>query len=257
MQKDFDSKIITESLTYPINLSIVAPAYNESQSIVPVLQEWHHFLADNSGIQKFEIVICNDGSTDNTGFLLNDFAKKHPEVRPLHLEINQGAAAALAFAISESQYQWVLLTDSDGQFPIQNLSILLNALKIKPALCALGVRCKKDTIFFRFGTKASGFVCNLVHGSKIKDFNSAFKLVYGLLLRSLILEAKGANYSTEITSRLLERKIDFIEVNIEHKHRVSGKSSMNLIRGSFHRLLFVSYIALRQLLLKLGVLRRT
>ena len=47
-----------------------------------------------------------------------------------------------------------------------------------------------------------------------------------------------------------------VEVAITHRPRTTGVSSMKLVRGALHRLLFVTYIALRQLLLKLGILTR-
>ena len=108
----------------------------------------------------------------------------------------------------------------------------------------------------RFGSWASSCLCNLVHGTRLADFNSAFQLVWGPALRKLDLEVKGLNYSTEMTSRLLERRIVPVAVAIEHRPRVTGTSSMKLVRGALHRFLFVAYIAMRQLLLRLGVLRR-
>jgi hypothetical protein len=90
----------------------------------------------------------------------------------------------------------------------------------------------------------------------MRDFNSAFKLVWGPTLRGLGLEAKGMNYSTEVTSRLLECGIVPVEVAVAHRPRASGASHMRLFRGALHRLLFVGYIALRQLLLRLGILSR-
>ena len=76
------------------------------------------------------------------------------------------------------------------------------------------------------------------------------------MLRSLCLEAKGMNYSTETTSRLLECGVEIAQVDIQHRPRISGNSNMKMMRGAAHRMLFVAYIAMRQLLLALGVLRR-
>jgi dolichol-phosphate mannosyltransferase len=90
----------------------------------------------------------------------------------------------------------------------------------------------------------------------MRDFNSAFKLVWGPTLRKLGLEARGMNYSTEVTSRLLECGVTPVEVMIEHRPRATGTSNMKLIRGATHRFLFVLYIALRQMLLRLGILTR-
>ncbi|MBW8708861.1 MAG: glycosyltransferase family 2 protein, partial [Alphaproteobacteria bacterium] len=146
--------------------------------------------------------------------------------------------------------------DSDGQFPIANLPDMLVAVRRTKAKAAIGIRQKKDVPFARFGSWASWLVCNMVHGANMRDFNSAFKLVWGPTLRGLGLEAKGMNYSTEVTSRLLERGIVPVEVAITHRPRTTGVSSMKLVRGAIHRLLFVIYIALRQLLLRLGILIR-
>ena len=119
-----------------------------------------------------------------------------------------------------------------------------------------GVRQKKDTAFARFGTWSSGALCNLFHATHYRDFNSAFKLVAGPLMRGVTLEAKGLNYSTEVTSRLLERRAEMVEVEIEHRPRIAGTSSMRLVRGSIHRFMFVFYIGVRQLLLRMRILQR-
>ena len=245
-----------QSLTAPIRLSVAAPAYNEAEGIEAVITEWHRFLSGLPELESFEIVICNDGSRDKTGDILDRLTLSFPGLRPLHFAQNQGAAAALNAAIAATTGDWVLLIDSDGQFPIQNLPDMIAALRKTGGRAAIGIRQKKDAAFAQFGSWASGLVCNLVHGSRVRDFNSAFKLVWGPTLRNLGLEAKGMNYSTEVTSRLLERGIVLVEVTIEHRPRVTGASSMKLVRGATHRFLFVCYIALRQLLLGLGILSR-
>lgn len=238
-----------------LTLSVAAPAFNEEAGIKSVVQEWYDYLKKQSDIKQFEILICNDGSKDATGSILDELAKQYAEIRPIHLIRNQGAAAALATAIQQTQLDWVLLIDSDNQFPIQNLPVMLAALRRTQAQAVLGIRNKKDNFFARAGSAASGSVCNLVYGTKIKDFNSAFKLVRGPLLRSFKLEARGMNYSTEMTAQLIDSKILLVEVPIDHQARSTGKSSMKFVRDSLHRLLFVSYLALRQLLRKLGTLR--
>jgi len=243
-------------LSSPIRLSVAAPAYNEADGIEAVIANWQDFLSTQQYLADFEIVVCDDGSSDATGDILDRLTLSFPQLRPLHFAKNQGAAAALNAAIAATKGDWVLLIDSDGQFRIETLPDMLDALRRSGALAAIGIRQKKDSAFAQFGSRASGAVCNLVHGSRMQDFNSAFKLVWGPTLRGLGLEAKGMNYSTEVTSRLLERGIVPVEVAIEHHPRATGASHMKLMRGALHRFLFVCYIALRQLLLKLGILSR-
>jgi glycosyltransferase involved in cell wall biosynthesis len=245
-----------DTLSGPLRLSVAAPTYNEAEGIEAVIAEWHGFLAAAPEVAEFEIVICNDGSKDRTGDILDRLTLRYPQLVPVHFQKNQGAAAALTAAIAATKGDWVLLMDSDGQFPVQALPDIVAALRRSESRAAIGIRQKKDVPFARFGSWASGSICNLVHGSRLADFNSAFKLVWGPTLRKLGLEAKGMNYSTEVTSRLLECGIVPVEVTIEHRPRVTGASSMKLVRGALHRFLFVAYIALRQLLLKLGILMR-
>jgi dolichol-phosphate mannosyltransferase len=246
-------------ITPPITtrcLSIAAPAFNEGEGIGALVEHWHHFLNENAAIDRFEIIICNDGSEDNTGLVLEALAALHSEIRLIHFKLNQGAAAALAAAIAATRFDWVLLMDADGQFPIENLSTMLAQLDLGEVKAVSGIRKKKDHLFARFGTQSSGLICNLVHGSQLKDFNSACKLVYGPVIRSLNLEARGMNYSTEVTSKLLESRIALVEIDIDHRPRPMGKSKLRWLRDSMHRLLFVAYISWRQLLFKLKILRR-
>ncbi len=238
-------------------LSVAAPAYNEEAGIAEVLAEWLAWLRQSDAVETFEIVICNDGSRDGTGRLLDAIAGKTPELRPVHHPKNRGAAAALATAIRHTRGDWVLLIDSDGQFPISNLAALVEKVQSSRDLAVIGVRpAKQDGAFARFGSWSSALLCNWVHGSHCRDFNSACKLVHGPLLRSLRLEAKGLNYSTEVTSRLLELGIHLAEVDITHLPRQSGKSSLRALRGARDRFLFVCYIAFRQFLFRLHILEK-
>jgi dolichol-phosphate mannosyltransferase len=240
-----------------LNISIAAPAYNEGENIFPLVEQWVHYLQARFKPEDYEIVICNDGSKDNTGKLLDELAQRYPAVKPCSHLMNQGAAAALTTAIKNTTKSWVLLLDSDGQYPIENLEFFLQARERSPLPAYIGFRPQKaDSRFARFGSWASAWCCNLFHGTRYRDFNCALKFIEGALLRDLCLEAKGLNYSTEISSKILERNVAMGEVEILHQRRGKGQSSRTLFRGSLHRFLFVIYIGFRQLLLKSGLLQR-
>jgi len=240
-----------------LNISIAAPAYNEGENISPLVERWVEYLQARFKPEDFEIVICNDGSSDNTWVLLCELARRYPSVKPCNHAMNQGAAAALTTAIKNTTKSWVLLLDSDGQYPIENLELFRQALERVLLPAYIGFRPHKaDSAFARFGSWASGWCCNLFHGTKYRDFNCALKLVDGSLLRDLCLEAKGLNYSTEISSKILERGVTMEEIEVLHQPRNKGRSSRTLFRGTLHRFLFVVYIGFRQLLLNRGLLQR-
>jgi dolichol-phosphate mannosyltransferase len=239
-------------------ISIAAPAYNEGENISVLVEEWMGYLGARFKAQDFEIVVCDDGSRDETWEILSDLARAHPSLKPCRHGVNQGAAAALTTAIRRTTKGWVLLLDADGQYPIDNLEAFMRELEREPSAAFIGCRPQKeDSAFARFGSWASGACCNFFHGTRYRDFNCALKLVEGDLLRGLCLEAKGLNYSTEISSKILERGVAMREVEIIHRARAKGRSSRTLLRGSLHRLLFVAYIGFRQGLFKWGLLQRS
>jgi dolichol-phosphate mannosyltransferase len=239
------------------NISIAAPAYNEGESLRPLVENWVSFLKTRFRSGDYEIVVCDDGSTDNTWEILCELAQAHPSVKPCRHAVNQGAAVAVATAIKHTTKTWVLLLDSDGQYPIDNLDLFMREMERAAAPAYIGYRPEKaDSAFARFGSWISGKCCNLCHGTNYRDFNCALKLVDGVLLRDLDLEAKGLNYSTEISSKILERGVAMKEVAIVHQARKKGRSSRTLLRGSLHRFLFVTYIGWRQFLLKIELLQR-
>lgn len=239
------------------SLSIACPAYNEGAKIEAILEEWISYFRKLEFKKGFEIVVCDDGSKDNTAEIVQDLSKRHPEIRLVRHSANQGAAAALWNAIAHTTKQWVLLQDSDGQFPISNFELLAVCLEAHPnALATSGVRKRKnDSLLNRSGSWMSGKICNWVHGTNFKDFNCALKLVNGEVLRNLLLESKGMNYSLELTSKLIEQGISQIEVEVEVDDSPPPKRSLNSnLRRVRDRFLFVSYLALRQSLIRAKVL---
>ena len=237
-------------------LSIVAPAYNEADCISEVVELWYHYLKREPTLDAFEIVVCNDGSTDDTGTILKKLASMYSEVKVVEHKENMGAAAALTTAIHKTSFDWVFLLDTDGQFPIENLDNFRVAMADLPSFAYIGVRSRKeDSIFARFGSWSSGALCNLFYRTNYRDFNSACKLINGEVLRWLHLEAKGLNYSTDITAKLIEANYFPVEVNIRHETRFSGESSHTFIRNALHRFLFVGYLIVRKVLIRLKVLQ--
>jgi dolichol-phosphate mannosyltransferase len=239
-------------------LSIACPAYNEAEGIAVVLTDWVEYLEASHTAHWYEIVVCNDGSTDSTGRLLEELAQTYPMIKPVHHSMNRGAAAAFTTAVEHTTGEWVLLLDSDGQFPVENIAAMWQCAVESEADAVIGYRTKKeDSAFARFGSWASSALCGVIYGRRLRDFNSALKLVRGPVLRSLQLEARGLNSSTEITGRLLELgdHVKLVEVRATHLRRHTGRSSRRLFHDSWHRFLFVAYLGVRRFLQKQKVIQ--
>ncbi|MFF0866082.1 glycosyltransferase family 2 protein [Nonomuraea sp. NPDC003560] len=239
-----------------VDVSVAAPAYNEADNIAAAVTEWREYLERHPGVATWEIVVCDDGSSDATGRILRELREDCPQLVVVTFARNRGAGAAIAAAVARTRLDWVVLLDSDGQFPIANLDAFLERIRDGGGPAFSGARVRKaDSLPYRWGSAASGAVSNLLHRTRYRDFNSIFKVVRGPLFRALPLESAGMNCSTEITARVAELGHVWEELPIEHRERGGGSRGWRFWRGARDRALFVGYLGLRRWLLRRGVLR--
>jgi dolichol-phosphate mannosyltransferase len=239
-----------------IEISVAAPAYNEAENIEAAVTQWRAYLDRQPAVGAWEIVVCDDGSTDATGAILAAMRATCPGLAVITLDRNRGAGAAIATAIANTRLDWVVLLDSDGQFPIANLDRFLGRILAGEGVAFSGARVRKaDRLPYRWGSWLSGAVSNLLCRTRYRDFNSIFKVVHGPLFRTLSLESGGMNCSTEITARVAELGHSWVEVPIEHRPRGGGRRGWRFWRGAYDRALFVGYLGYRRWLLRRGVLR--
>ena len=233
------------------SIAIAAPAYNESAGIESCVTSWIAALSARPTLEYAEIVVCNDGSRDDTGAILDRLATSSHFVRPVHHVVNRGAAQAMGTAIAHTRADWVLLLDADGQFPIECLDAFERALEAHPdATAFVGARATKhDARFARVGAWLTTRALNSLHHTHYTDLSSACQFVRGDVLRAMRLEARGLNYSVEISARLLECGIRPVQISITHRARTAGRSTRTLVRSTLERASFVGYFAARRALL--------
>jgi glycosyltransferase involved in cell wall biosynthesis len=94
-------------------LSVVAPVYNEEQTI----EEFHRRVVAALGELPFELVLVDDGSTDSTAPLLHDLAERDRRVRVVSLSRNFGHQAALTAGLDHARGDAVVMLDADLQDP--------------------------------------------------------------------------------------------------------------------------------------------
>ena len=236
-----------------IRLSVVAPAFNEAAGIRDVLEEWQRYL--QKAEPSYEIIICDDGSTDRTWQVLEEIARSDSRIRNLRYDNNEGAAVAIREAIAHSRGEWVLTIDSDGQFPIAELRKLQDRQRQTGADAVIGARrTKQDRLVLRIGSSMSSAAARFLLGTDLRDFTCAMMLVRGDLLRRLQLEARGLNYSTDIAAKLLEARASVAQQQIHHRARTRGMSKLRLLAAAQDRLTLLRYLRLRRTLLRRGII---
>ena len=115
--------------------SIIIPAYNEEETIRSVLRALVNVLTDFG--QTYEIIVVNDGSTDRTRDEV--LATGLSVILVDHL-VNKGYGAALKSGINKARYETVVITDSDGTYPIERIPELVSMADDKDWDMIVGAR---------------------------------------------------------------------------------------------------------------------
>lgn len=105
----------------PPSLTIVVPAFNEGPNIRPVIKETVDIIAASPWVGEYEIVLVNDGSSDNTGAEMDAVARERPHIRVFHHPQNRGFGAALKTGFKESRGVVVGFITADGEIAVDNV----------------------------------------------------------------------------------------------------------------------------------------
>ena len=114
---------MTPSDRQPPSISCVFPAFNEAGNLQALVPEALALLAGLSG--RFEVIVVDDGSQDDTAHVMKMLCKTHPDVISLTLSRNFGKEAALTAGIDAARGEVVVLMDADGQHPPSLLPLML------------------------------------------------------------------------------------------------------------------------------------
>ena len=147
------------------DVTIIIPAYNEEEGITNVITQ----LKEVS--ENYEILVVDDGSTDNTYKLAAETG-----VKVIRHPYNKGYGAALKTGIRNAQADVVLFMDADGQHKPSDIKKLIQYIGEEYDM-VVGARTKKSKISLlrRPGKKILGITANYLAGMKIPDLNSGFR----------------------------------------------------------------------------------
>jgi len=103
-------------------VSIIIPAYNEKEGIVRVIESLR-LLKEKHG-QRWEIIVVDDGSTDNTP----EMVRKFEDVILIQHPLNRGYGAAIKTGMRHAKYNTLVISDADGTYPVNDIPKLIAQL---------------------------------------------------------------------------------------------------------------------------------
>lgn len=213
-------------------VTILMPAYNEEQSIgftVRKLKELH---------PDFEILVVDDGSTDNTLKIAMDAGAN---VWPHPYNIGNGAAIKSGLRIAKGE--WVIMMDGDGQHAPEDIDRLLEHKDTYDMV--VGARSKKsETSLHRdFANQIYNLFASYVTSFKVEDLTSGFRLVRTSVAKQFIyLLPNSFSYPSTLTMSYLRSGRTVKYISIETKYR-TGKSKIKLFRDGIKFFLIITKIA--------------
>jgi len=240
-----------------MKLSLVTAVYNEPE-IMNTVSSWINYLTNCISISDFEIILCDDFSELSYYKNLEKHFRDNNQVTVLRNKKNEGPGYSFSRCFQPVKYQYTLITDSDGQFPIENLDRILEAFRENSGndLVFFTHREKKyDNRINIFGQKVSNGLCNFIYKTNLKDFTCAFKFVPTILLQNVYFDARYMNYSLDHTAKLLETEADYIDIPIKCEIKEARKRGiLKEVSRAFDRFLYINHLWYRKFLLKRRVL---
>ncbi|MBA7657713.1 Undecaprenyl-phosphate 4-deoxy-4-formamido-L-arabinose transferase [subsurface metagenome] len=204
-------------------VSIIMPAYNEADAIGEVLDKLVPMANENG----WEVIVVDDGSSDNTG----DIAGTRGAKVLTHLS-NRGYGASLSTGIRATDADIVVFIDSDGQQDQNDIPRLLEHIGWYDMV--VGARTKDSHIDLhrRPGKKVLKWFANYLAKEKIPDINSGFRAFKrDVLLRYLHLMPKGFSFSTTSTFAMLKGDHQIKWIPIRTTRRIGTSTVKQLKHG--------------------------
>lgn len=151
-------------------LSFIIPVYNESDG----LKEFHaslvRVLQSIDSKPSYEIIYCDDGSTDGSEAVLDSIASKDQNIKTIVLSRNFGKESALSAGIAQARGEAIITLDADGQHPVERIPDFINSWK-NGARVVIGIRKGSE------GKPLKTLESKLFHS--IFNRLSSQKLIYG------------------------------------------------------------------------------
>ena len=213
------------SVPTPHSISLIVPALNEAENLIETIPQAVAVLETIT--DDYEVLVIDDGSTDDTRDVLRQLHAANPKVRGLRFRRNAGKAAALDAGFHLATKEIFVMMDADGQDEPRAIPLLLAQLDEGFDLVTGRRSSRQDRFVKRHTSQLYNAATSWVSGVPGRDFNSGLKVMrrdvgesvelYGELHRYLPVLAAWAGFAVT-------------EVEVEHHERLHGVTKYGIAR---------------------------
>ena len=213
---------------------VVLPAYNEATRIRPVITDIAR--------KGYNMVIVNDGSSDNTLEVVKQVKKEFPDkIHIFSLMINRGVGIATQTgfeAVLRFNPKYVVSMDSDGQHSADDLDKIIKPLVMGEAEAVIGVRPFEDMPKTRsFANSVMNFLTKIFYRVDVSDSQTGFRAITVDALDKISINATGYLISSEFIREVNDNNIPFAEVPIQTIYTPETQAKGTNVKVAFKILL--------------------
>jgi glycosyltransferase involved in cell wall biosynthesis len=206
------------------SLSVFFPAYNEAKNIADTINKADKVIKSLK-IKQYEIIVIDDGSSDNTAKVVKELIKKNRKIKLIQHQKNRGYGGALKTGFEKAQFDWIVFTDSDGQFDFQEFKKFLRHSNKYSVI--VGYRKKRHDSKFRHLLAKMLHIWDLVlFGLNLKDVDCGFKLIKKSVIDQVFpLVTESAITETELMAKIHRTGYPIKQIGVTHHSRADGEQT--------------------------------
>ncbi|MBI9019138.1 MAG: glycosyltransferase family 2 protein [Phycisphaerae bacterium] len=172
----------------------------------------------------FEIIIVNDGSTDETAAIANKLSAVDERIEVIHHDKNKGYGSALQSGFAAASKDLIFYTDGDGQFDVSQLREILPLINEYDIITCYRVG-RQDNFVRKFNAYAWCTLVNISFKLHLRDIDCAFKVYRREVIDAIEMHSTGALIDTEMLSRAKRKGFTMVQKPVKHLPRLYGQSS--------------------------------
>jgi glycosyltransferase involved in cell wall biosynthesis len=207
-----------------ISISFFCPAFNDEKNLPIIIPKVFKLLKKEAS--RFEIVIIDDASPDNSGKIADELAKKYkPFIKVIHHKKNRDYGGALRSGFEKAnKYDYVFYTDGDNQYDVTELE---NMIKFVPMYDAvIGYRRKRSISKTRLiQSNVYNFLIHSLYGVEAKDVGCALRLIKKSYIKKIPFYSTSAFVQVEVLLGLKMQNAKIKEIPAYHHIRKYGQAS--------------------------------
>lgn len=206
-------------------LSVVVPAYNEAENLEPLCSAIQECLQPLG--YSYELVLVDDGSTDETAHLARLLCQQYPFLKVIRLRRNFGQTAALSAGFRYAKGQVVVAMDADLQYRPEDIPALLAKIEEGYDIASGWRKDRKDPFLRKFPSFVANRIIRWLSGVPLHDFGSTFKAYRREILEEIKLYGEMHRFIPALAASIGAR---ITEIPVHLYPRERGRSKYGLGR---------------------------